>query len=282
MSISLDIKRTFLSFAQQYFRDIPNRYQWNADPRLTKIFIGDKFSATAPAIEKYPAIILSSNTKRWGRTSIDQREGFPGFALDNVTKVRSDLILGSITYQCLSPSPIEAELIADLLFENLVGYKDQFRSNNINQLLDIQQGDSQQVRADNIARLYAIAVTVYYTKQASVVTAPDNYELLVYTGDFSIPALQSIVGLEYFDALTYNVSGLEIIFNQPPASGLQFSARYIDAITLQEINEVIGTTDGIQLIYYLTSEPYCLNAMLNHVVFVSGSDPTKTYIEMST
>ena len=279
MSISLDIKRIFLSFAQQYFRDLPNRYAWNPDSRLTKIFIGDKFSAVSPAIEKYPAIILSLNTMRWGRQSIDQRSSFPGFALDNVTKVRSDLILGSVTYQCLSPSPIEAELIADLLFENLVGQKDQFRANGINQLLDIQQGDSQQLRADTIGRLYAVPVTVYYTKQASVTTAPDNYDLLVYTGDYSVPALQSVIGLEYFDALTYNVSGLEIIFNQPPASGLQFSARYIDSITLQEVNEVIGTTDGVQLIYELTSEPYCFNEMLNHVKFVPGNDLTKVYIQ---
>jgi hypothetical protein len=178
----------------------------------------------------------------------------------------------------MSPNGIEAELIADLLFENLVGYKDDFRSNEINQLLDIQQGDVQQVRADNIGRLYMVPVTVYYSKQSVIVTAPINYDLLVYTGDFSVPALQSIIGIPYLEALTYNVSGLNIIFNEPPASGLQFSARYIDAITLQEITEVIGTTNGIQFIYSLTHFPYCLNSMLNHVEFVSGVDPTKTYI----
>jgi hypothetical protein len=281
LSLSLNIKRTFLSFAQQYFRDVPTRYKWDPDPRLTKIFIGDKFSSKSATLEKYPSIILASNTKRWGRTSIDQRAKYPGLGVDNITKVRSDLVVGSITYQCLSSNPIEAELIADLLFENLVGYKDQFRSNDIHQLLDIQQGDSQQLRADTVGRLYAVPVTVYYAKQASITTAPVDYDLRVYTytGNFSESSLQSIVGVEYLEALTYAVSGLEIVFNFPPASGLQLSARYVDAITLQEIDEVIGATDGVQVIYSLANIPYCLYANLNHINLVPGSDPTKTYIE---
>ena len=269
MSLSLDIKRVFLSFAQQYFSTSQNKYVWNADARLTTIFIGDKFSAKSATLEKYPSIILSANSKRWGRTSIDQLSKFPGFGIDGTTKVRSDLVLGSVTYNCISVNPIEAEVIGSLLFEVLVGYKDQFRTNSINQLLDIQQGDTQQIRADTVGRAYLVPVTVYFSKQATITTGIDNFDLVVYTyidKGFAELALQNIIGgSEYFDALVYSYSGQSVIFQSPPASGLAFTATYLDSVTLQNITDTFPVCDGIETVYELTSIPYCYNEMLNHI-----------------
>ena len=71
MQLTNNIKKIFLSFAQQYFRDVHPTLTWNPDPRLTKIFIADKY-VTAPAIiEKMPAIILSRGPVTYVQSSIE-------------------------------------------------------------------------------------------------------------------------------------------------------------------------------------------------------------------
>jgi len=275
MSLSLDIKRTFLSFAQHFFRDVPSKYAWNPNPKITGIYIGDKFSSKSATLEKYPAIILTENSKRWARTSIDQRQEYPGFGVDNKSKVRSDLVLGSVTYQCLSPNGVEAEYIADVLFNNLVAYKDDFRSNDIHQLLDIQMGEETPIRADVVGRVFMIPVTVYYSTQNMLVTSIANYDLRIYTDGFGTSFLQSIIGVvpatEYF---TYTVSGAYVIFSEPLASGLTVYAQYIDAITLESHTETIGPGNGVATVYQLSSEPYSSSYLLNHIEFT-----TETVIE---
>jgi hypothetical protein len=266
MSLSLNIKRTFLSFAQHFFRDVPSKYTWNPNPKTTGIFIGDKFSQKAGTLEKYPAIILTENQKRWARTSIDQRQKYQGFGVDNSSKVRSDLVLGSVTYQCLSPNGVEAEMVADVLFNMLVASKDVFRSNHINQLLDIQMGEEQPLRVDATGRVFMVPVTVYYSTQNTIITVVENYDLRVYTDGFGTSYLQSIIGIQDPNNYAeYSVSGQSIIFNSPLVSGLSVYARYLDAITLEERNETVGPGDGTQNVYTLQHVPYSYNYMLNHI-----------------
>jgi hypothetical protein len=236
------------------------------DPRLTQIYIGDKFSAISGTNEKYPAIILASRPKRWGRVAIDQRFKYPGFGVDNASKVRSDIVVGSVTYQCLSPNGVEAELIADALFNNLVAYKDKFRNNYIHQLLDIQMEEEQPIRVDNVGRVFAVPVTVYYAAQATVSTVAASYDLRVYTDGFGTSYLQTILGVaDPGDYLTYSVSGLTITFTDPLMSGLTVYAKYLDGITLADKTETLGTGNGTQKVFYLTSYPYELYPILRHI-----------------
>ncbi len=267
MSLSLNIKRTFLSFAQQLFRDVPSRYTWNVDPRLTKIYIGDKFSAISGTNEKYPAIIVAARPKHWARTSIDQRLKFQGFGVDNLSKVRTDLVVGAISYQCISPNGVEAELVADVLFDNLVAYKDRFRSNDIHQLLDIQMDEEQPIRIDNVGRAFMVSVTVYYATQSTVSTVAASYELRVYTDDFGSSYLQTIIGQTSSDDyyLTYSVSGMDVIFTNPLLSGLTVYAKYLDGITLEDKIETLGTGNGLRTVYSLTGYPYEFYNILQHV-----------------
>ena len=253
---SLQIKRIFLSFAQNYFRDVPTGYTWNRDPRLTGIFIGDKFSAKVGTAEKYPAIILTSGTKRWAKTSIDQRKAYPGLGTNNVNKVRSDLVLSSVVYQCLSENGVEANTLADILFHALVAYKDDMRNNGIHQIMDVQLGEEQLIRSDNVARAFAVPVMVSFAAQTTLVTGSTEYSLQLYT-TLGNSFIQSLTGItDSMNTLMYSVSGQYVVFNQPPPSGLPVSAQYIDSITLDEVKEVVGTADGVTTIWALSNVPY--------------------------
>jgi hypothetical protein len=254
---------------------VPNKYTWNVNPKLTGIFIGDKFSAVAGTNEKYPAIILTENTKRWARTSIDQREAFPGLGIDNKTKVRSDLVVGSVTYQCISPNGIEANLVADVLFNALVAYKDDFRKNEIHQLLDIQMGEESLIRLDVIGRAVVVPVTVYYSKQSVIATVAGNYDIRIYTGGFGTAYLQSIIGYdEVADYATYTVSGQYIWFTRPLVSGLTVYARFLDGITLQEKTEELGPGNGIDRLFTLSGAPYMYDTLLHYIEFTTTTEIT--------
>ena len=254
--ISLRIKRIFISFAQHYFRDAPTGYQWTKDPRTTAIFIGDKYSSKIGTAEKYPAIILTSGGKRWAKTSIDQRKDYPGFPLNRDYKVRTDLVMSSVVYQCIGENGVEAGSIADVLFNAIVAYKDSLRRNGIHQILDVQIGEEQLVRSDNVARLFAVPVMVSFTTQSTLVTSAVDYSLRVYT-NYGNSFIQSVIGLsDVPEAAMYTVSGQSIVFNEPPASGVTIDARYIDSITLDEVNQSFGMANGVQTVWVLDSIPY--------------------------
>jgi hypothetical protein len=271
MSLSVKLKRIFLSFAQQYFRDVPTPYKWDADPKKTKIFIGDSFAAKSATLEKSPAIILKANPKRWGRTSLDQRQDYPGFGFERLFKVRSDLVVSSMTYQCLSTNAIEAEMVADVLFSALVAYKDQFRGNGIHQLMDIQMGEQTLIRSDSVERLYAVGVTVFYASQETLITSNVQYEVRIYSERYAESLTQAIIGADLSEEeyLAYTVSGQTITFNYAPVSGLVLNAQYIDSITLLEKTEQLGIGNGNTLQFVLTSIPYFAGYMLGHVEFTN-------------
>ena len=267
MSLSLRIKRTFISFAQQYFRDVPTGYQWNKDPRLTAIFIGDKYSAKVGTAEKYPAIILTAGSKRWAKTSIDQRKQYPGFPLNRDYKVRADLVQGSIVYQCISDNGVEAGAIADALFNAIVAYKDALRRNGIHQILDVQIGEEQLVRADNVGRLYAVPVMVAYAAQSTLTTGSVDYSVQLYT-DAGNMFIQSLFGLSNpAEAYTYTVSGTYVVFASPPPSGISLKAVYVDGVTLDPVSETLGTANGVNTTWALSSVPYSTVYKLQHIKF---------------
>lgn len=265
--ISLRIKRLFLSMAQEYFRDVPTGFQWDRDPKKTKIFIGDKYSAKVGAAEKYPAIILTSGSKRWARTSIDQRKLYPGFPLNKHYKQRADLVYGSVTYQCLSDNGVEANSIADVLFNMVIAFKDKMREQGIHQVLDVQIGEEQLVRSDNVARVFAVPVNITFVTQATLVTSSADYSLQVYT-TFGNAFVQTLVGLEAMDSATmYAVSGANVVFNDPPSSGLTIYAKYVDGVTLEDVSETLGVANGVQFIWPLSSLPYSSYFILNNITY---------------
>jgi hypothetical protein len=270
MNFTLKLKRLFLSFAQAYFANEPTSFIWNTDPKVTGIFIGDKYSGRGGTAEKYPAIILASFNLRWGRTAIDQLMQYPDFAVNPVNKVRSDLVLGSLVFQCLAQSGPQAEMISDTLFNAIIGFKDQFRKNGIHQILDVQEGDVQLIRTDSVKdRLYSVPISISFAVQSTIATGADEYNLVVFSVADNAIFLQSLSGVQNPDGIyMYSVSGTQITFNIPPPSGLQLQANYVSAGSLLSITDNLGVADGSSLIYYLTYEPYSYVEPLNVLNFI--------------
>jgi hypothetical protein len=240
MSVSIDIKKVFLSFAQQYYATHP-KLTWNADPRLTKIYIADKYALDPAVVEKMPAIILNLGARGFVRTSIGQvmeRD------LTRPHTHRTDLIQGLVTYNCISKNGIEAETIADGLLLRLMGFKDEFRTHKIHQLLGMNIGEEQVIRGDASVRMSMVPVYVQYTVQTGAEYDERIYTLNVYNSS-----------TEVYEAIHFEVvSGHNIIFETAPASGSVLTAQYTGKYTLTDKTETLtGAINGANKIFF-TSE----------------------------
>ena len=264
-NVPLEVKKVFLSFAQQYFKTEHPTLIWNVDPRQTKIFIGDKYSLNPAIVERMPSIILSRGTMIWAQTSINQLQEQDSPFGNETTKKRTDLVRCNVTIQCTSKNGIEAESIANLLFINLVGYKDQLRSHGIHQILGVSMGEEVPVRGDVEPRLMAVPINISFTVQSTVVTSTDDYDIRVTTNLADTPQIEEgIVNKNWY---SYLVSGNNLVFSEPPPVGASLKATYKGKYTLDQYTNVVpsGTCDGINVLYSLTEEPYCIYETLYHI-----------------
>lgn len=268
-NIPLEIKRVFLSFAQAYFATQHPTLVWNVDPRYTKIFIGDKYALNPAVVERMPSIIFSRGTMAWAQTSMNQLQSQDNNLAD-AAKKRSDLIRCSLTVQCTSKNGIEAESVANTLFTNLVGYKDQLRAKGIHQILGIAMGEEVPVRGDVESRLFSIPINITFTVQASVVTMHEYYDLQVQTDSHFTPLLLGSVGSGWY---SYTLSGASMIFSQPPPSGVSVKATFKGKYTLNQYTNVVpaGIYDGVNYTFVLPEEPYTAYETMQHFITqVSG------------
>jgi hypothetical protein len=256
MKLTNEIKRTFLSFAQLYFRDVHPTLTWNVDPRRTKIFIADK-NVNAPAsYEKSPSIILSRGTIGYAQTSIDQMQWQDKVIYESVKK-RTDLVRGSITYNCISSVGVEAEEIANCLFTQVVGFKDQFRKNGIHQIMGISMGEEQIIRGDAEPRAFLVPVNIQFTAQVGVMTIEDMYYINVYTDDDYLGQIPEDGDDKYM--FGYVVIDNELHFNYAPSIGTEIKVDYTGMYTLNRYSQYIvpsGLIDGSNTIFPLGENIY--------------------------
>jgi len=272
MRVTNEIKRIFLSFAQQYFRDVHPTLTWNVDPRQTKIFIGDKFIAAPAVYEQMPSIILSRGDAAFAQTSIDQMQSMDRPVWGNA-KQRTDLIRSSITYNCLSQNGIEAEEIAATLFTQIVGYKDQFRSNGIHQIMGISMGEERIIRGDVVPRLYLVPINVVFTVHMHILTTENLYEAVVKIDTEQAGQLQDDFWRYNNNLHGYVVSGLTLLFAYPPSSGIAMAVDFTGAITLNEYVNYVpsGLVDGLNTVFTLPEPVYTPYALLSGLyIYVSG------------
>lgn len=269
MNLPIDIKKVFLSFLQSYFTSEIVGFEWDVDPRKTKIFIGDRNIVSPPIIERMPAIIVTRGALAWIQSSIDQRLSTDSIAGAG-NKVRTDLAQGNITFQCLSQNGIEAESLASIIFTRVVAFKDQFRSNGIHQILNMTLGEEQVIRGDVVPRLISVPVSVRFTVQASLATTRDMYISKLTLGGNVVPSFVSDTpGQPTVDWFSYVPSGNAIVFTTPPASGLGLSLNYTGAFSLSNYTNVIpnGSVNGVNKIFTLPEAIYSPYAMLQHLEY---------------
>lgn len=273
MQLTNNIKRIFLSFAQQYYRDVHPTLTWNVDPRLTKIFIGDKFIAAPAVYEKMPSILLSRGSAAYANTSIDLMQSM-GSPVYTETKKRTDLIRGSVTFNCLSQNGVEAEDMANTIFQQIVGFKDQFRARGIHQILGVSISEEQPVRGDVVPRLALVAVTVMYTAQVGIMTIEDLYSIQVFTDSQYLGQLSSQrPGARDWYMYGYTIDGNKLLFNYAPAVGTNVLTNFTGAITLTPYTNYTpsGLIDGTNTEFTLPEAPYTAYTTLSGIlIYVSG------------
>jgi hypothetical protein len=270
MLLTNDIKRTFLSFAQTYFRDVHPTLKWNVDARVTKIFIGDKNIAAPSIVDKTPSIILARGSMSYIQSSIDQVQYQNTPIGPPETKQRTDLVRGTVTYNCASQNGVEAEEIANLLFLNIVGFKDQFRHNKIHQILGVSIGEEQLARSDVSPRLSVVPVTVMFTAQTTSLTTTDLYTIqITEDGDYraQMPLDWQVQNVAP-EMLGYTISGLTLTFTEPPASGIALRATYTGRFTMNRYTDVTpaGIIDGANNVFTLEEEVYSPYLTLSGIV----------------
>lgn len=238
MSLSINVKKIFLSFVQKYYAEDPI-FTWVPDPRVTKIFIADKYALDTAAVEKIPSIILNLGGRTWVQSSMDQR--LTTDLTRNVTE-RTDLLRCSITYHVISKNGIEAETIADGLLLRIMAFKGEFRKKKIHQIISSSIGEEQIIRGDASARMIMVPVYVQFTVQAGTQFEEDINTLHVWENETLV-----------YEFIDYIVSGNSIGFFSPPASGLAMTATYTGRYTLTNYNNVALAppySDGVNYTFY--------------------------------
>ena len=242
---NIDIKRTFVGFAQQFFKE-HTKYTWNIDPTTTKILILDKYSINLKVIEKKRSIVVSRGAYGWKYTSLGQRSTTETRSIFDEQRGtdRTDLIRGSMTYNCISREGLVAEEIAHILFAGITGFKEQFGKNGIHQLMNINIGEESILKSDSNIELTAVPVFVQFETRKNIKQGFDFYTFFVEDG----------AGDRFYQGTDFEISAAGITFYKPAASGAILTATYIHAITLDEIKEtLIGAVDGVNTFYTVSS-----------------------------
>ena len=184
---SLQVKYIFLAFLQGWFATHP-RYTWSlADPALSKVLILDKYSYNIKTAGKKPAIILSRGPMRWLNTSIAQRDIID---IRSGAESYTDLLEGTISFNCISKEGLEAEELASIVFNIITAYKNKLRSAGLHTIGHISISEEQAIKIDSEPNVSAITVNVQYTKQATVRVAPKFYNMaVVKTATFVEPVV---------------------------------------------------------------------------------------------
>jgi len=243
---SLFIKRLFLSFAQAFFAE-SSKYRWSSDLTKTEVLIADKYSVDQKLIEKKPSIITERGSMRWDYTSMGQRQSL---SLQNQTEVYTDLIRGSLRYNCIAKNGLVAEELALMIFNALTGYKKQIRKRGIHQIIDITIGEENVVKSDSGIELTVVPVNLIYASQKTVTSSVDFYSIFVTStlGDTTKILVEN---------LDYSVRQNTIIFSTAPLIGSLLQAIYLDAVTLTEHTETPDpATDSIVTEFYLDNFVY--------------------------
>jgi len=247
---SLDIKHTFLSFAQAFFAEHP-KYSWDADISKTKVLIVDKYAVALKIIEAKRSIVLSRGPYGWGQTSLGQHGDVSGETVADSymgTKYYSDLIRGSVTFNCIAQNGIVAEDLAHLLFTAFTAHKDQIRKNGMIKLNNMNIGEESVLKEDSSVELVAIPLHIQFETQKSLSSAFDYYEELLVTDQ---------AGTTYYQGSDFTTPSNTVEFKVAPEVGTILTISYINAITLETVTEeLLGDVDGSNKVFTYTYPAY--------------------------
>jgi|SaaInlV_200m_DNA_2_1039689.scaffolds.fasta_scaffold00814_23 hypothetical protein len=264
-NVSLDIKQIFTSFCQQYFGD-HSKFLWNEDLRSTAIVIADKNAIDLGIIERIPGILVSRGGMQWafspgqdpglgsksdGFGTEDGKQTIKGPLYNNAGsgKRYTDIVRGTVVFNCISKNGLQAEEIASELFMALTAYKTEIYKHGISRLEGLALGEEQILRSNSDVELTVVPVRLTFSSQRSIAPSETSYNLTVDLGDVRL--YETIHYLVTPGTLRDYVS-----FKVAPESGVAISVSYyrLDVPATSVTDTFTG--DGTTTEFLLSTKPY--------------------------
>ncbi len=268
-SYTLQIKRVFLNFLQQYFTEsVDARYRWSSDYKTTKTIIADKNGVDRPTNEKRPLLILSRQSLRPMFSTLKQRLSLN---FRNNRESYMDLLEGSVVINCMSKSGMQAEELAHIVMLAFLSFRDKLKGyNGIHQLTSVQIGEETNVIVDVNSVLVNVPVIVQFTKNIAWTPAP----ILTSVGKLTY----TISGTAYYwyEGLDYEVFRNRLTTYEALISGATASVDYLHNVTLSGITETLTGIDGINTIFLLSNPVYAYYPIVQ-TIQISGIVSGLTY-----
>ncbi len=249
--ISLDIKYTFISFAQQYFAQ-HSKYTWDADVRNTNIIIADKNSIDLGVTVRRPTIVLSRGSFSFMKVGITQRvsglpfmydgnkellDGPTGSSDSRKNAMFRDLINGSVRYTVVAKHGVQAEEIADDLLLALTAYQYDIKWKGIHKIESLAMGEESLLKHSSDVELAAVPIDIRFTKNVKIARGEKQNNCRVY-----------VDSTEVFESISFRIktNGTQVEFNGAPDTDADLRITYVDAITLETITNalLVGTPNG--------------------------------------
>lgn len=251
-NISLDIKYIFISMMQEYFAQ-HYKYSWVKDVTQTKVIIVDKNAIDLGITIKRPTIVFSRGSFSFMKLGMNQKAYFvqPGqsgpenlqgptpssSAYKNTTY--NDMIRGGGTFTVVTKSGLEAEALAGEVMIVLYAFREEMQSKGLHSVFSLSMGEESIIKSNSDIEMVGISITFGFQKNVVVSRGESHYNIIVTVDDE-----------KEFESIGFRVeipAATTVIMTTAPAVGCVVRATYVDAITLETIEDVIldGDVDGV-------------------------------------
>lgn len=114
--------RAYTIFLQGFFASW-DRYAWDADPRLTKIFVTQSAPFVPETESKFPIIILSESGAQWTSATPDNIQYAKDILDDYAPKMHSGIAASVMSIYCIANTDTEARMIGWNVFNAIASMK---------------------------------------------------------------------------------------------------------------------------------------------------------------
>jgi len=154
------VKQIGIEFLQKMYSEsgVDTRLTWHPDLSKSEIHITDKYSFNLEDVKVRPAIVANRGPTRWASSSGFQQRQELDFRTEK--EISTDLISGSIIFNCFSKEGLEAEAIAGDVFDWFRTFRKPLRKNGFFRVQSTTMGEEALVKSDSRPDLSVVPVQV--------------------------------------------------------------------------------------------------------------------------
>jgi len=163
------IKDTVLSGMQAFFGKLNSRFHWDSDEKETGVMIVDKYALNLESVDRVPIIATSRGPiTKLSRTLDDIKS----INMSTGDKQRMDLLQCPLNIGCYSKEGLDSERLASIVFGLFLMFREQFRRNDLWDVINPVLGEEQIVKADSEIEYSITPVTMTVLISESWITQP--------------------------------------------------------------------------------------------------------------